>query len=83
MTNPTDTGGENPTIRDVSPPSDTDCALGAARRRSLSLNAARCRERPAGVGRVTCIWRPFQRIRVCPAQRRFSPFRGAVLQMDC
>jgi hypothetical protein len=23
MTNPTDTGGENPTIRDVSPPSDT------------------------------------------------------------
>jgi len=24
MTNPTDTGGENPTIRDVSPPSDTD-----------------------------------------------------------
>ena len=55
MTNPTDAGGENPTIRDVSPPSDTDCALGAARRRSLSLNAARCRERPAGVGRMTCI----------------------------
>ncbi len=23
MTNPTDAGGENPTIRDVSPPSDT------------------------------------------------------------
>ena len=23
MTNPTDTGGENPTIRDVRPPSDT------------------------------------------------------------
>ena len=23
MTNPTDTGGENPTIRDISPPSDT------------------------------------------------------------
>ncbi len=24
MTNPTDAGGENPTIRDVSPPSDTN-----------------------------------------------------------
>ena len=24
MANPTDTGGENPTIRDVRPPSDTD-----------------------------------------------------------
>jgi hypothetical protein len=55
MTNPTDAGGENPTIRDVSPPSDTDCVLDAARRRSLPLSAARCRERPAGVGRVTCI----------------------------
>ena len=28
MTNPTDTGGENPTIRDVSPPSDTQPATG-------------------------------------------------------
>ncbi len=45
MTNPTDTGGENPTIRDVSPPSDTDCAL----------DVARCRKRPVGVGRITCI----------------------------
>ena len=26
MTNPTDAGGENPTIRDVSPPSDTQAA---------------------------------------------------------
>jgi len=29
MTNPTDTGGENPTIRDVSPPSDTAVAPSA------------------------------------------------------
>ena len=33
MTNPTDTGGENPTIRDVSPPSDTN-------RCSISIDAA-------------------------------------------
>ena len=47
MTNPTDTGGENPTIRDVSPPSDTESwtlywrrsAPTSSNRRLLSLEA--------------------------------------------